>query len=567
MRRLILSTCLFLPLCTAPAQVVISEVMFDPAGPENTDEFVELFNVSPSDTVRLEGWGLGDGTASDLLSDAGAGTGTALGPRGYAVVLDPDYFASSAAYDSLIPETALVLTVAGATLGSAGLSNSKPETVTLYRPDGRIEDAVSCSMGNVPGHSDERIDPDGPSSGDNWGDSRFLLGSPGFRNSVTRPVLNLSVTGLSLAMEGGSLFLAAAVVNNGLTASGPFDLRFFIDADLDSALEEEEALPQTFRNPGLAPGDSAAYRTAAEPRAGIGRAAAALMSWADGDPEDDVKFLDFSISYEKGCVRISEIMYDPFPGESEWVELVNAGNDPVDLREWRFADSDTTSRSLMTNEPFTLGPGGYAVLAAGASFLTMHPEAGSFSLIPDRFPNLNDDSDGVCVYDPSGIEIDRMRYASGPDKREGISLERIRIHGRSDDFDNWHPSLSPAGSTPGLPNSLIHEGVSSESCFRASPNPFSPDGDGMDEAIFLEYSMSKANNRVRLRIYDLAGRLIRTLKNGEEEEQTGFALWDGQDEDGHHAVIGRYIAVLESVPVRGRGMTVHCLVIVLAGRL
>lgn len=567
MRRLILSTCLFLPLSTSPAQVVISEVMFDPAGPENTDEFVELYNVSPTDTVRLEGWSLGDGTGSDALSDAGRGTGTALGPRGYAVVLDPDYFSASTAYDSLIPETALVLSLSGATLGSAGLSNSKPETVTLTRPDGCIEDAISYSTGNIPGHSDERIDPDGPGTPDNWADSRFPLGTPGFRNSVTRPALNLRVTGLSLAMEGESWFITACIRNDGLMESGPFNLRFFMDADLDSALEEEEALPRVFTNPGLAPGDSAAYRTPVEPRSGRNRAAAALMSWQDGNAADDAGFLDFFIPFEKGCVRVSEIMAHPSSGECEWIELVNAGHAAVDLRGWRFSDSDTTSRRLITDESFILSPGGYAVLAANASFPAVHPETGPFCLIPDRFPNLNDDSDRVSLFDPSGVEIDRARYESGSEQREGISLERIRIDGSSDDPGNWHPSLSSAGSTPGRSNSLIRPEPKPGTGFRLSPNPFSPDGDGMDEVIFLEYSVPAGNNRIRLRVFDLTGRLVRTLKNGEEEEGTGFALWDGRDDNGHTAVIGRYIALLESVPVRGRGRTVHCRVIILAGGL
>ncbi|MDM7925703.1 MAG: lamin tail domain-containing protein [bacterium] len=565
MRRLILSTCLFLPLSTSPAQVVISEVMFDPAGPENADEFVELVNVSPTDTVRLEGWSLGDGTGSDLLSDAGEGI--SLGPAGYAVILDPDYFTSSATYDSLIPATALVLSVAGATLGSAGLSNSKPETVTLTRPDGRVEDAVAYSIGNVPGHSDERIDPDGPGGAENWADSRFLFGTPGFRNSVTRPSLNLAITGLSLAAEGGSLFLTAVAKNDGRTSSGPFSLRFFVDADLDSALEDEEALPRVFSCPGLAPGDSAEVRTPVDLRSGRGRAAAALMSWNDGNPEDDARFLDFSIPHERGCVRINEIMHHPLPGESEWIELVNAGHGSVDLREWRFSDSDTTSRRLVTDASCTLAPGDYAILAADPSFRTKHPDISALSLIPNRFPNLNDDADRACLFDPSGVEIDRVEYTSGPGQREGNSLERVRINGRSDDPSNWHLSLSPDGSTPGRPNSLIDPGTSSETGFRVSPNPFSPDGDGVDEVTFLEYSVPAGNNRIRLRVFDLTGRLIRTLKNGEEEEGTGFALWDGHDEDGHAAVIGRYIALLESVPVRGRGRTVHCRVIILAGKL
>jgi hypothetical protein len=565
MRRLILSTCLFLPLCTSPAQVVISEVMFDPAGPESTDEFVELFNISPSDTVRFEGWSLGDGSASDLLSDAGRGM--ALGPRGYALVLDPDYFGSSTAYDSLIPETTLVLRVAGATLGSAGLSNSKPETVTLYAPDGRVADAVSYSIGNAPGHSDERIDPDGPGTEDNWADSRILLGTPGFRNSVTRLIRNIGILRLCLRTEGGSSQLTAVVANDGLSGCGPLSLRFFLDANLDSTLEEGEALHPDIEISGLPPGDTVECKIVLDPQPGRGRAGARLIAWNDGNPADDVRILDFFIPYEEGCVRINEIMADPFPGESEWIELVNAGHGAVDLRGWMFSDSDSTVRRVMTEESFLLLPGGYAVLAAEPLFLADHPEIANFSLIPDRFPNLNNDSDGVLLYDPSGGRIDQSRYGYGQGMRQGTSLERISINGRSDDSDNWHSSLSPAGSTPGRPNSLLYDGPSSDQGFRAVPNPFSPDGDGLEDAILMEYSLPSGNNRIRIRIYDLRGRLIRTLKNGEEEKTGGYTVWDGLDEYGYPAAIGRYIAFLESVSVKGGGRTSFYRVIVLAGRI
>jgi hypothetical protein len=565
MRRLILSTCLFLPLSTSPAQVVISEVMFDPAGPESTDEFVELFNVSPTDTVRLEGWSLGDGSASDLLSDAGAGT--ALDPRGYALVLDPDYFGSSTAYDSLIPEAALVLRVAGATLGSAGLSNSKPETVTLYSPDGRVADAVSYSTGNVPGHSDERIDLDRPGAEDNWADSRNRLGTPGFRNSVTPLICNIGILRMFLRTKGGSSLLIAVVANDGLTASGPFSLRFFLDVDLDSDLKESEALDPIFECSGLPPGDSVECQVELDADPGPLCAGAKLIAWNDGNPADDIRVLHFFIPYEEGCVRINEIMAVPLPGESEWIELVNAGPRAVDFRGWMFSDSDTMARRLMTEESFRLFPGEYAVLAADPLFLSDHPEIANFSLIPDRFPNLNNDSDRVYLYDPSGGQIDQARYGDGHGMRQGISLERISINGYSEDAGNWHSSLSPAGSTPGRPNSLLYDGPSEDLGFHAVPNPFSPDGDGSEDAIVMEYSLPSGNNRVRIRIYDQRGRLIRTLKNGEEEEIYGYVVWDGLDEDGHPAAIGRYIAFLESVPVRGSGRTTFYRVIVLAGRI
>ena len=38
------------------SQIVLSEIMYDPAGSEHTDEFIELFNLSQTDSVDLTGW-------------------------------------------------------------------------------------------------------------------------------------------------------------------------------------------------------------------------------------------------------------------------------------------------------------------------------------------------------------------------------------------------------------------------------------------------------------------------------------------------------------------------------
>ena len=44
----------------ASAQMVISEVMFDPEGSEFYDEFIELQNIGDI-AVDLDGWRVGDG--------------------------------------------------------------------------------------------------------------------------------------------------------------------------------------------------------------------------------------------------------------------------------------------------------------------------------------------------------------------------------------------------------------------------------------------------------------------------------------------------------------------------
>jgi hypothetical protein len=565
MRRLILSTCLFLMLRAASAQVVISEIMYDPAGPENTDEFVELFNAGSSDSVRFDGWSLGDGTGTDLL--VGRNRGMVLAPGGYALVLDADYFGNSSAYDALVPAEALILTVSGSTLGSAGLSNSSPENVTLFRPDGSVEDMAATTPGNAPGHSDERIDPWAPGDRDNWAESRTLHGTPGFRNSVTRPANNLCIFGLSRRIEGDSTFLSAVVLNDGRADAAGFLLRFYLDADRDSVLTEEEALGPAVSVDGLAAGDSAICRVAVDLPPGSARIAARFVQWRDDAAGDDVRFADVRIPFPEGTLRVSEIMADPQPGEAEWIELVNAWSGSVDLTGWKFSDRDTSAARTITDGSFSVAAGGYAVLVSKESFVAGHPDIARLCLVPERFPGLNDDSDAVVLYDPGGKRIEAVRYRSPAGSGRGKSIERVRIEGRSDDPGNWHVSLSPDGSTPGFPNSLSGGLESTGNRLTADPNPFSPDGDGFEDAVVIDYSLPYGSMRTRIRIYDIQGRLIRSLKEGEVEESGGTALWDGLDADAEPAAIGRYIVYFEAVQVKGGRKTQSAKVIVLARNL
>ena len=66
---------LIVALCAGAADgdVVLSEVMYDPTGPESHDEYVEVVNTSDRERVDLTGWCVGDGDELDLLRDTGAG--------------------------------------------------------------------------------------------------------------------------------------------------------------------------------------------------------------------------------------------------------------------------------------------------------------------------------------------------------------------------------------------------------------------------------------------------------------------------------------------------------------
>ena len=54
-------------------------------------------------------------------------------------------------------------------------------------------------------------------------------------------------------------------------------------------------------------------------------------------------------------------------------------------------------------------------------------------------------------------------------------------------------------------------------------------------------------NQVRIRIYDVAGRRIATLRNNHPMGREAFVVWDGMDDAGRRARVGPYVVLLEGI--------------------
>ena len=140
------------------SQVVLNEIMYDPAGSEHHDEFVELKNLNESTSVDLRGWRVGDDEELDSLVDAG--NGLVLGPGQLGLVLDPSYFGNSTTYQH-VPTDALLLTIDDRAFGKTGWSNSSKETVFLKDSAGATVDQFTYSPQGRSGFSWERVDSTG----------------------------------------------------------------------------------------------------------------------------------------------------------------------------------------------------------------------------------------------------------------------------------------------------------------------------------------------------------------------------------------------------------------------
>jgi flagellar hook assembly protein FlgD len=70
------------------------------------------------------------------------------------------------------------------------------------------------------------------------------------------------------------------------------------------------------------------------------------------------------------------------------------------------------------------------------------------------------------------------------------------------------------------------------------PNPFNP-------ATAIQYRVPSPGSRVRLSVYDLSGRLIRELVDGEKSGGEYVAVWRGLDDAGRQVGSGVYFYRLE----------------------
>ena len=112
------------------AQLYITEVRSDPAGPEPRQEYVELWNAGDT-PVDLDGFSISD--TPDRVGDVVMGSFVV--PAGARVLLVADAFDPASAQDAPVPDGTPLLRV-GSALASGGISNSG-EPLFLRDADGR----------------------------------------------------------------------------------------------------------------------------------------------------------------------------------------------------------------------------------------------------------------------------------------------------------------------------------------------------------------------------------------------------------------------------------------------
>lgn len=241
-----------------------------------------------------------------------------------------------------------------------------------------------------------------------------------------------------------------------------------------------------------------------------------------------------SIVYGSSSLVISEFLADPeTPLKTEWVELKNCGDEPIDLQGWQLGDALT--RHLITNSEVIVNGGDYLVLAADtAAFILFYGRPNYQFLQLSGWSILNNDGDLIRLEDNSGLIIDSFRYSYTYDNN--LTWARGEEPGKT---DRWGRSIA-VGGTPGYPNQVYYQASASSIKVKAEPNPFSPRKDGR---MSISFSLP-AGDKAAIKIYDLEGRIVKSLLEI-PIAMDGTVFWNGTSDAGRRLPVGIYILYLE----------------------
>jgi hypothetical protein len=246
----------------------------------------------------------------------------------------------------------------------------------------------------------------------------------------------------------------------------------------------------------------------------------------------------------------------------------------IDLKDWQLANyyNDTISNLKTISNHFILAPNTYVAISEDTSFLLAnYPTSESGRMIEMDMPSYNIDSGTVYLFFNSE-QIDRVSYLedwqfSLLDDSDGVSLERISTNGVSNESSNWHSAAESIGfATPGRVNSQFQYLSSTES-ISLQKDVFSPDQDGFEDVLVVNYAFDQSGLLAKARIFDDFGREVKLLFSNELMGTTGFFTWDGVNEDQAKSPIGIYILLVEVFATDGSVILAKKIAFTLAGKL
>ncbi len=524
--------------------LIINEIFADPSPTIGlpTEEYLELFNKTTKVIDLTDCW------IADLTSMSQLSAGKIF-PGEYVIVCDNSF-------ESQFSLLGKVITVSN----FPSLNNSADE-VTLYSSDTSLIHQIhyddSWYKDDTKKHggwSLEMIDPNNPcGEGGNWTASTGLHGgTPGKQNTVygANPDVILPMLTEAIAIDDSTVVVA---FSEKLSNAGALTATFTIDYGVTiGSFEMLDA-----KNVQLNLSNKLSFRIKYEVMVSdaydcVGNVIGSDNTAVFGLPEDS--------GYED--LIINEILFNPFIGGSDFVEIYNNSDKFINLENWNLAnleDDSIANSKAVSVKPKLIFPGDFVVLTKdGEAIKNDYSGTVSASILQmESFPNYSNDKGSVYLMNDLNTVVDSFHYKEEMhfallNDYDGVSLERIDYKRTALDKTNWHSAAEDVGfATPGYENSQYQKAIAEESEIIISPLTFSPNNDGVDDVVNISYNFLDPGFVANIVIYDTKGRLVKNFLQNELLGTSGTFSWDGITEQNEKAGIGIYIIFVEAFDEEG----------------
>lgn len=263
-------------------------------------------------------------------------------------------------------------------------------------------------------------------------------------------------------------------------------------------------------------------------------------------------------------VVINEVLFNPKPGDIDYVELYNRSNKILNLKELFIANRSSTTNALgsirpVSNEDLLFIPGDFYVISENGAVV----KQSYFAKNPDNFidvdmPSFPNDKGSVVLLNESKQIIDEFDYNENMhfgliNNNEGVSLERIDYNKPTQSKDNWTSASSTVGfGTPSYQNSAIYTNPATNTEITVTPKTFSPDNDGFDDFAIINYKIAETGFVGNITIFDATGRPVKELVKNATLGSADFFRWDGLDDKLRKVPVGIYIVYTEIFNLNGK---------------
>ena len=271
---------------------------------------------------------------------------------------------------------------------------------------------------------------------------------------------------------------------------------------------------------------------------------------------------------QPGDILINEILFNPLPGDPDYIELFNTSGKIIDASRLQLVsvNDETGDRSEavpVSDEKRCILPGEYYAITTDRNRISER----YYSADPDHLfiagtlPSMPDDKGHLILYNRELDQIDVLVYSEEMHfpllaTNEGVALEKINPAGKSEEKANWHSASETSGwGTPGAPNSLFEEVPATSDNVVFSSSKISPDNDGYEDLLAITMNLKGNGNVVTVTVFDEAGNHVRKIAANLFSGVNASIIWDGTADDGSLVRTGIYIILINLFDDTGKTKT------------